>query len=509
MAQKKDILDYLSQLDENNLNRVYEYARTAKMLYPESDLLLNANMGQMLQKADELAQLYLPDWTDRSDGDFGQFLVELVALFSEKDFWYTNAFHLEGNLSTAKKYSNVFTKAHQRGYDASVLTAPYADFSVTFTPLAEIGNPAFKLLPSGSLVLKRRGGTQEFTNVEPIKIEDSLNEVTKVLRLHKGKYRSSEYVFNGDSIYIDRANIDPQTVAVTIDNVAWERVNQFGLSGPNDKVFVVFPEERGRISIYFGTGTFGKKPELGQEVTVGLLTTDGVNSSILGDFDARNYSPARPVGLVSSLVDTCVGGRISEDIETIRQKAILYGRSRDTIINVDDCIAYLRTLPEIRRAFAIFTNTHITIYGVNRDGEAVDTAVMNSYIPEIEARMVQLGFTVGAGAPSFVTLPAMDIKVECLPQSNYAAAKKRVQQAAKDFYDPLVFGDFGRPFIFNDFYLHLAKADPNIVRLRIDYAGTTNQLPETLPLLPQEIIATPSVLDGAVDQNLFITAASI
>lgn len=508
MAEKKEILDYLSQLDDRTLERVYNHARTAKMLYPETDLLLNANMAQMLEKADDLARVHLPQWTDRADGDFGQFLIELVALFSEKDFWYNNAFHLESNISTARQFSNVFTLAHQRGYDASVLTAPKLGFSITFSPLAELGDPEYKELLPGQLVVKERGGPTEYTNVETLRIPDSLTELTANFELRKGRYRTTSQEFNGASVFLDRPNIDPNSVRVSIDDVDWRKVNQFGLSSSEDKVFMVIPDEESRAVIYFGDGTYGRKPELGTTITAGYLVTDGVDVTAIGDFEIRDAPALRPAITAQPNRNSTEGGRRLEPIESIKQKAILYGRSRDTIINTDDCIRYLLSKPEIRRAYALFTNTQITLFALGRDGQPAGEELMSATVLEVRERMVQLGFTVGYTTPLFVRLPDMDIKVQVLPNSDFNAVKRAVQQAAKDFYDPLVMGDFGRPFVFDDFYIHLSKSHPAILRLRIDYSGTTDELPDTLPLLPQEIIQAP-VVDSGNGQNVFVAVTSI
>lgn len=509
MAEKKEILDYLSQLDDNTLDRVYQHARTAKMLYPETDLLLNANMAQMLSKADELASTHLPQWTDRGDGDFGQFLVELVALFSEKDFWYNNAFHLESNLSTASRFSNVFTKAHQIGYDASVLTAPKLTFQVVFSALQQISSNNFTEIPPGSLVVKERGGPTEFTNPLTVRIADSLSDSSVNLTLSKGRYRRTEQGFNGDSIYLDTPNIDTNTVSVSIGDISWRRVNQFGLSSSEDKVFMVFPDEESRAIVYFGDGKFGKKPDIGETVSMGFLVTDGVDVDALGDFELRDVPQDRPALSASALATRTEGGRFLESIDSVRAKAILYGRSRDTIINTEDCIRFMLSRQEIRRAYALFTNTQITMFALGRDGNAASSDVMSTLVLDVRDRMVQLGFMVSFAPPMLVRLPDMDIKVQSLPNSNFSAVKNAVQQAAKDFYDPLVLGDFGRPFVFDNFYIHLSRSHPSILRLRIDYAGTTIELPDTLPLLPQEIIKAPVVVDGNPDQNIFVSVTSI
>lgn len=510
MATKNQILSDLAKLDDKTLNRLYDYSKVVKMLYPESDLLLQANMAQMLDKAQELARIYLPDWTDRADGDFGQYLVELVALFSEKDFWYNNAFHLESNLSTAKKYSNIFTKAHQQGYDAQLQTASKLDFTLTFQALNSIdqNNPRKEILP-GEIIVKQVGGVREFANPHSFFVTDSLSESVVTQTLSEGKFRSNTYEFNGYSIQVPYSDIDPETIGVVIGDVRWSRVRQFGLSGGSDNVFMVLPDRSGAVEIFFGDGTYGKSVAQGTSVQVTCISTSGEDITGIGDFTVKSVPSARLLLAAEAQASFSTGAAKKETAETIKIKAITAGRTRNTIINASDCVAFLLDQPNVLRANVIFTNTAITFYVIGQDKLPLPTADLDELMVMVESRMVQLGFSLLKGTPSYVPLPEMDISVDCLPSSNYSAIKAVVQQAAKDFYDPLVLGDFARPFNFNDFYVHLYQQDPNIVRIRINYRNTNTQLPEVLPLLSNEIIQTPVVVDGESGQNIFVTAQSV
>ena len=102
---KKELLAYFSELDVPTLEKLRRYS--SLLIIPEEDLLVNATMSQMVDKAHELADILFPEWTDRGKSDFGEFLIELFALFSEKNFWYINAFANESLLQKMRSYSNV------------------------------------------------------------------------------------------------------------------------------------------------------------------------------------------------------------------------------------------------------------------------------------------------------------------------------------------------------------------------------------------------------------------
>lgn len=85
MAQtKEELLQYFAGLDIALLQRLQKYSQL--LIIPDEDLLTNATMVQMVEKAHSLADVLFPQWTDRSKSDFGEFLVELFAVFQRKTF---------------------------------------------------------------------------------------------------------------------------------------------------------------------------------------------------------------------------------------------------------------------------------------------------------------------------------------------------------------------------------------------------------------------------------------
>ena len=80
MATKQSLINNLSKYDVDTLSKLLKYADL--ILIPDEDLASNVTMQQLVDKAHNLADIYFPEWTDRSKSDFGEFLVELFALFS-------------------------------------------------------------------------------------------------------------------------------------------------------------------------------------------------------------------------------------------------------------------------------------------------------------------------------------------------------------------------------------------------------------------------------------------
>ena len=77
-TSKEQLLQYFRGLDISTLEKLQKYSKM--LIIPDEDLLVNATMSQMVEKAHSLADSLFPEWTDRSKSDFGEFLVEHRAL---------------------------------------------------------------------------------------------------------------------------------------------------------------------------------------------------------------------------------------------------------------------------------------------------------------------------------------------------------------------------------------------------------------------------------------------
>lgn len=509
---KDQILSNLSQLDEKTLQRLYDYSQVVKMLYPQEDLLLNANMAQMVDKANELANIYLPQWTDRGDGDFGQFLVELVALFSEKDYWYNNAYSLEGNLSTMIMYRNVYARAIEMGYDPQLQTAPSASFEVVFEALAAIdaSNPV-KVYQPGDLVVSLQGTRTKFTNRDSFSIPDSLSASTLTLTLYNGQIKEKTYSFNGDHIYVEDDTIETSSVRVYVNGSEWSLVPQLGNSESSDNHFIVYPERLGAVSIYFGDSEFGAMPSIGDSVRVVYLKTPGFSGNVTfsSPFTISSSSSVRPATSATALVSAGSGGLDLESLESIRNNAVLRSRNRATIINTTDAENYLTSLSNVYKAKALFINQQLLFYAIGTDGLSLSQPSLDAIASGMEDIIVQLDYQIGGSQPNYVTLPAMDFKIEAKRGYDKSKMKVQAEAAIRDFYDPLVLGDFGKPFVHDDLFLYIQKEVEGIARMNIYERGTTTQVADTIPVADQEILKKMVTSSSDPARNAFVTVQDL
>ena len=86
-------LNEFNRFDDETLKKLITIGDS--ILSPMNTELTSVDFASMIDevfKENGLADRYFPEWKDRSKSDFGRFLVELFALFSDKDFFYINHF---------------------------------------------------------------------------------------------------------------------------------------------------------------------------------------------------------------------------------------------------------------------------------------------------------------------------------------------------------------------------------------------------------------------------------
>lgn len=446
MATTKDsLLGYFASLDVNTLERLKRYS--SFIIIPEEDLLTNATMSQMVDKAHSLADSLFPAWTDRSKSDFGEFLVELFALFSEKDFWYINAFANEGIFRKIRSYSNAFSKASTLGYTARTCKGSSARFSVTFSPGDE------KTYSRGDLVLEANG--MEFSNDEAFVVPQSNVEVTQTFVLAEGKQVTEDTTFNGHCLFIRRPNIDIDSISVRVDNVLYSRVRNFGESGESSVHYMVLPEEDGSCSIFFGKDGYGVTPPLGKVVQLDYRTCNGADGNVsitsevivIGSLSDRNV-------LSATMLEQAYGGQYAETLTSIKEKAPMFFSNKRAAIN--ETVA-----EEILNSYEFVIKSHVYTIGNNVYYSVIPTSgslePSSADITFLESNFepnIMLGFSAHYTTNNYknflfsASASATGILLDAVIIAGYStvAAEMSIRQVMEDITNPLVYADYGKGF---------------------------------------------------------------
>jgi len=484
---KDEILANLALLDLSRLEKLYAYANT--LLIPEEDLLVNATMSQMLDKAFALADTYFPKWTDRGPSDFGRFIIELHCLFSEKDFWYVNAFANEAIFSKISVYSDAFVRAVSLGYDPSLCKSSSAVFNVVFSPGAEY------IYPIGSLVINLPGGLT-YTNNTAITVPASAALTTLPLTLYEGRALSDNVVYNGHTILIDTPNVDVESIFVTLDNIQWTRVRTFGNSSSNSPHYIVVPEENGAASIFFGEDGYGLAPQLSQAVKLNYRTTKGIDGNGPLVFGVQISSASSFRNAISVTMATAsTGGSSPETLSSIKNNVPLYFSSKKAAINVDITEAILNTYPEVKKSKATVIGDTVYFRIIPVDGSIASDALLADLADRLTPNLM-LGYKTFGQQTSYVDIGATDIDVFVLKGYNVNDTLTNVKQFVQDFTDPLVLAKYGDSFDLTTVSLLIRSKIPGVQQVVFNTVNGTS---------PQSIVVeSTKILKKVLDSNLTI-----
>lgn len=436
---KEELLKYFATLDIPRLQRLEKYSKL--IIVPDEDLLTNVTMSQLVDKAHDIADSVFPEWTDRGQSDFGEFLVELFALFSEKDFWYINAFANESILRKMRSYSNAFSKASSMGYQAVTCKSASASFNVTF----KAGGA--RTYHKGDLAVN--AGGMKFTNWDDIVIEESASETTKQVTLYEGYVYAEDTQFSGYSVLIRKENINIDKISLSINDVEYSKVGNFGFSSPDSTHYIVLPEEDGSIAIFFGDRTYGSKPSIGTSVHVEYIKTNGAKGNIpISESTISECLPTREATKVTML-SAAKGGTDADSFSTLREKAATYFATKRAVINEAIAEETLKDFPFIHKAKAKVQGRVVTYMVVPMEGTTLSDTYKATLRSDFEP------YFMAGYEPTFAENQYVDLLtaigtdklvVDVIVSSGYdlAAVKSGVMQVISDVTNPLVRADYGK-----------------------------------------------------------------
>ena len=475
MAQTKEqLLEYFYSLDLATLQKLQRYSQL--LIIPEEDLLTNVTMIQMVDKANSLADALFPEWTDRSKSDFGMFLVELMALFSEKDFWYINAFANESILRKMRSYSNAFSRASSMGYSPETCRGSEATFALTFTP--------------GDAITYERGDVSvavdgiQFTNDEPFNVEASTGNLTKQILLKEGVHSAEDVTYNGHNVFLSKRNIDIDSIYVIIDNIRYTRVNNFGRSGVSSTHYIALPESDGAVTIYFGSEGYGLSPVTGKLIRIGYRTTNGSN----GNSDIRpailqDSLPERTIMTVE-MITQALYGRFGESLTAIKEKAPLYFSTKRAAINEKIAEDILRGFSFVHQAKVELQGREV-IYRVIPRGTEPDllsteiAALAEEFHPMLMAGYYgRYALNTYVNLLNRVSLTATKLVVEVIISygTNADTVTTGVIRVIQDMTNPRIRATYGGAFIKADAEMLIRTSLTGIQSVAFKYLDGTEQV---------------------------------
>jgi hypothetical protein len=477
---KATILKQLETLSTDKLNKLLNYANL--MLLPDASTLLNVNQPTLVNKAMELADIYFPEWTDRSESDFGRFLIEIMALFSEKDFAYINHYANESFLLRTQFYSNAYYKAMELGYVPENVFLP--TFEVSESVFSE---GSFLQVPKGSLRLELTvfSGNDPFagvvykkftvTNAIAFDVPTSTQNATidNVLFIH-GTFLTKSTPFEGRAIKIFEKNCDLKTLVVKVNNQVYTKTASFSGLNSTSLMYIAVPDNEGSFVLHFGDGDLGYLPDFGStvdievfhnndfnevnllqselslphKISVKLLSnlTRGLisltNSSTI-KVDNTSYGNYADFYIESAAPYANSRGVLQPSLGELKSKACLWYNNSKRIINETDAYNFLKT-------FGGFTKVSTSILGNYLNISVLKTGMtstqINTYInAEVKPNVLQ-GIQVVYTPATLVNLTDTVIEVYVTKGFNLRNSALSVFNAFRAFTNPDGLAEFGTPF---------------------------------------------------------------
>lgn len=470
MATKQSLINNLSKYDVDTLSKLLKYADL--ILIPDEDLASNVTMQQLVDKAHNLADIYFPEWTDRSKSDFGEFLVELFALFSEKDFWYINAFANESILQKMRSYSNAFMKSISMGYTPTTARPATLEAKINFSKAT-----TSEIMNIGSVILIVDG--KEFFNNKQIQISNTDTSITTTFS--EGTHNTESHTFNGYCIFIRQTNVDIDSIGIEINGVTWERVKNFAGATASSLYFLPIADEDGSVVIYFGNEGIGRTPEIGDSVSVTYDTCTGSEGNVTGEDCSLSSSTLNHDISSVSLISTPIGGTDPESLSSIVANAQLYVNNHGAVINTDTGRAILESIDFVFRAKISVVGFTMTYFVLPFDKSQVSTTQKIFLKDNFEPRVL-MGYTINFKENIFVDilrrLGAKKLKITVYTSGKYdtTSISSQVRSIIMDFSNPWSKANYGDGFVKSTILNFIIANVSGVVNILFQYVNTKEEI---------------------------------
>lgn len=402
--------------------------------------------GMLLQvfKDGGLADLYFPEWTDRSESDFGRFLVELFAIFSDKDFFYMNHYSKEGFLGVAEEYRSIFHKAFQQGFNPPSNVSATGDIELLF------GAGSAEVVPRGAISI----GVSEmpslvYTN-EQFTMPTSTIDTSVTVQFKHGKVKQESGKFDGYSIFIDTKGISDGSIRLFIGSDEWEQTDNFLKGTTATKHFMVVFTESGKAEILFASGKLGAVPAVDQSYTVEYI----VGGGYIGDIEENVLNLVLENGtnrrLVSFTQFQMIGGNNLMPMELLRQTTIGKQRHQNRAVTPEDVDYLCKELSFVKKVKTEAFLNFVYVYVLPTSGGVLDNTQINLIEEKInsvddEERKLLLGFNLSVTSAVFVPLKII-ADIYLLPDTIKSSAMIKATQTLQEILDPLKDASFGDGF---------------------------------------------------------------
>jgi hypothetical protein len=433
---KEELLLAMEQFDQKTLEKLLTIGNS--ILSPLNTELVSVDFAAMVDqvfKTGGLADTYFPEWTDRSKSDFGRFVVELAALFSDKDFFYQNHYSREAFVGKAELYKSLMHHAVNAGFTPPSLSAASCDVDLVFAA----GGAAD--IPRGAIIL----GLPQFPSLvftnDAFSLPLSGTEDSATVTFRHGEVKTLDGYFDGYSIFLNDLNVVMDSIVLKIDSVEWTQVETFINSTSSDTHFRVFYDELGQAEILFGNGTYGKTPDKGIYWQAEYLAGGGTFGNIQQDTLSVVLQNVGSRTLLEFRQFAATGGNDILPLERLREQIVGRVRSQNRIVTSEDAVTICKSLSWVLKAKGEAFSNYLYLYVLPTGGTTIDNSQKAEITALVEPALL-MGYFVSVGSAIFTPL-TLEIDLYLLPKTSKLGANAVAQSVIENYLNPQKGGEFG------------------------------------------------------------------
>ena len=293
---------------------------------------------------------YLRGQSEFRDYDFEgsaiNILLDILAYNTHYNGFYVNMLASEMFMDSATLRSSVVSLAKHLGYTPASRKGAFTTVDLTMQ-----GSGSDIVIPKNSKFTSRIGNDVYtfLSTVSHVAKLDSTDNLYKAndIKIKEGVAFTSTQVVTGQTgevFTIPNENVDIDTLVVAVGGQVFLKADDITELDSTSKVYFLQEGNQNLYEVYFGNGTIGKSPDVGDLVQIEY------NVSFLGENGngAKKFSFADSVGGASSFEVTLAsghtrssGGSEAEDVSTIRIQAPRQFSLQKRLVTADDYRARL------------------------------------------------------------------------------------------------------------------------------------------------------------------------
>ena len=328
---------------------------------------------------------------------FGQ-ILQVLDNISQMILYYISRSVESTNIVTADRPQSIQGLAALTGYKRS--SAQTATGLVKITPILSSSVVETTLLiPNFTKIFNSVNNLYYilYHNQEFMTISTTDTSSENVARIYQGTVETQSFTGTGYQLQSFEMNLKEgewivdEFVTVRVNSEVWTRVESLYDMSYREKAYVLRPGITSGIDLVFGTGSMGEIPELGAEITIEYIITDGNVGNIretdltgflfdsIGytsqkeEIDLNDYLEITPVSAIS-------GGRPPENIELTKELATSNSRSM-VLATTENYEAFFRKIQKFSR-IKVWTE-------YDKYNPFVDNIIYCSLIPDLTKVMTK------------------------------------------------------------------------------------------------------------------------